>query len=59
MYDKQVAFLVMDDIGDFVTDFHLGEAPLQALGWAVERVPWRSAPEASGVGSTLVRDGWC
>ena len=32
----------MDDMGDFVTDFHLSFAPMQALGWQVETVPWRS-----------------
>ena len=58
MYDKQVAFLVMDDIGDFVTDFHLGEAPLQALGWAVERVPWRSAPDWNRFDAVYICTPW-
>ncbi|NNF49727.1 MAG: hypothetical protein HKN65_07720 [Woeseiaceae bacterium] len=39
---KQVAFLVMQDPGDFVTDYHLGIEPLAALGWKVEEVPWQN-----------------
>lgn len=36
------AFLTMADPGDFVTDHQLGIAPLEALGWQVEGVPWRT-----------------
>jgi hypothetical protein len=32
----------MEDMGDFVTDFHLSVEPMAALGWQVETVPWRS-----------------
>jgi glutathione synthase/RimK-type ligase-like ATP-grasp enzyme len=39
---KKVAYLTMEDMGDFVTDFHLSVAPMAALGWQVETVPWRS-----------------
>lgn len=28
-------------MGEFVTDFHLSIAPMQALGWQVDVVPWR------------------
>ena len=31
----------MDDMADFVTDAHLSFAPLEALGWSVDMVPWR------------------
>ncbi len=44
---KTVAFLVMDDMGDFVTDFDLSILPLSEFGWQVVTVPWRSAPDRS------------
>lgn len=31
----------MSDPGDFVTDYDFGIAPMEALGWQVETVPWR------------------
>ena len=37
---KRVAFLVMQDPGDFVTDYHLSIEPMTALGWEVQTVPW-------------------
>ncbi|MBT8109403.1 MAG: hypothetical protein KJO27_01640 [Gammaproteobacteria bacterium] len=39
---KRVAYLTMQDMGDFVTDFHLSVEPMAALDWQVETVPWRS-----------------
>ena len=32
----------MADAGDYVTDYHVSFEPMQALGWAVETVDWRS-----------------
>lgn len=32
----------MQDMGDFVTDFHLSFEPMAALGWQVDTVAWRS-----------------
>ena len=37
------AYLTMADPGDFVTDYHLGIAPMEALGWQVTEVDWRAA----------------
>lgn len=39
---KSVAYLVMADMGDFVTDFHLSFGPMRDLGWSVETVDWHS-----------------
>ncbi|MDX1517095.1 MAG: hypothetical protein R3288_09665 [Woeseiaceae bacterium] len=36
------AWLTMADPGDFVTDYHLGIAPMEALGWRVTTVNWRA-----------------
>ena len=37
------AFLTLDDAADYVMDDDLAHAPLRALGWHVETVPWRRA----------------
>lgn len=39
--EKRCAYLVMDDPGDFVTDYHLSFDAMAALGWDVECVAWR------------------
>jgi hypothetical protein len=38
---RRCAFLTMDNLAGFVSDDALAYAPLRALGWAVEAVPWR------------------
>ena len=35
------AYLVMQDAGDFVTDYELAIGPMRELGWDVVEVPWR------------------
>jgi hypothetical protein len=39
--EKRCAYLVMDDPGDFVTDYHLSFDAMADLGWRVDCVPWR------------------
>ncbi|HET6628739.1 MAG TPA: hypothetical protein VFG91_03085 [Woeseiaceae bacterium] len=39
---KRCAFLTMDNLEGWSIDADLGIAPLEALGWCVEQVPWRS-----------------
>lgn len=39
---KHCAYLVMDEPGDFVTDYHLSFDAMAATGWDVECVPWRN-----------------
>ena len=58
MTDKLVAFLVMNDMGDFVTDFELSIAPLRVLGWRVETVPWRSAPDWNRFDAVYICTPW-
>lgn len=41
MTGKRCAYLVMPDEGNFVTDYSLGIAPMEKLGWQIELVSWR------------------
>jgi glutathione synthase/RimK-type ligase-like ATP-grasp enzyme len=41
MNRKTVAFLTMQDPGDYVTDYHLCLSEMSALGWTVREVAWR------------------
>lgn len=38
---KRCAYLVMEDPGDFVTDYHVSFDAMAGLGWQVDCVPWR------------------
>lgn len=40
---KRCAYLVMEDPGDFVTDYHVSFDAMADLGWQVDCVPWRDA----------------
>ncbi len=42
MTPRRCAFLTMDSLEGWSIDADLGIAPLEALGWRVEQVPWRS-----------------
>jgi glutathione synthase/RimK-type ligase-like ATP-grasp enzyme len=39
---KRCAYLVMEDPGDFVTDYHLSFDAMAGRGWQVDCVPWRN-----------------
>ena len=39
---KRCAYLVMDDPGDYVTDYDVSFAAMAELGWQVDCVPWRN-----------------
>ena len=39
---KRCAYLVMDDPGDFVTDYHVSFDAMAELGWQVDCVSWRN-----------------
>ena len=58
MQNRQVAFLVMEDMGDYVTDFHLGVEPMRDLGWDVATVPWRSAPDWNDYDAVYICTPW-
>ena len=55
---KKVAYLTMEDAGDFVTDYHLSVDPMAALGWQVETVPWRSAPDWDAFDAVYICTPW-
>ncbi len=55
---KRVAYLVMEDAGDFVTDYDLSIEPMAALGWQVETVAWRSAPDWNGFDAVYICTPW-
>lgn len=38
---KRCAYLVMEDPGDYVTDYHVSFDAMAGLGWRVDCVPWR------------------
>jgi len=58
MKNKRVAYLVMDDMGDYVTDFHLSVEPMAALGWDVIAVPWRSQPDWDAFDAVYICTPW-
>ncbi|NNF40315.1 MAG: hypothetical protein HKN64_02970 [Woeseiaceae bacterium] len=55
---KKVAYLTMRDAGDFVTDFHLSVEPMAALGWQVQTVDWRSAPDWNAFDAVYICTPW-
>ena len=52
------AFLTMDDPSSFVTYDRDAVAPLAALGWTVDEVPWRSGADWSRWDVVVVRSPW-
>lgn len=55
---KTVAYLTMADAGDFVTDYHVSYEPMQALGWQVETVDWRSGPDWNRFDAAYICAPW-
>ncbi len=55
---KTVAYLTMADMGDFVTDFHLGIAPMEALGWRVATVDWRKTTDWDHFDAVYICTPW-
>jgi len=58
MEEKRVAYLVMDDMGDYTTDFHLSFEPMAALGWNAVTVPWRSEPAWNAFDAVYICTPW-
>lgn len=48
----------MADPGDFVTDYHLSFEPMNELGWDVETVAWRTAPDWNQFDAVYVCTPW-
>lgn len=55
---KKIAYLTMEDMGDFVTDFHLSIAPMQALGWQVETIAWRTPVDWNEFDAVYICTPW-
>lgn len=55
---KKIAYLTMADMGDFVTDFDLSVAPMNALGWEVETVDWRSKIDWNSFDAVYICTPW-
>lgn len=55
---KKVAFLTMEDMGDYVTDYHLSFTPLAELGWSVETAAWRSAVDWDDFDAVYICTPW-
>ena len=55
---KKVAYLTMEDMGDFVTDFHLSVEPMAALGWQVETVAWRANADWNAFDAVYICTPW-
>jgi hypothetical protein len=55
---KRCAFLSTDDLSGFVADDDLAIAPLHALGWAVDEVPWRADVDWDAYDVVVVRSPW-
>ena len=52
------AFLTTDDLGAFVTYDTEAIAPLAALGWSVDEVPWRAEANWGQYDVVVVRSPW-
>jgi glutathione synthase/RimK-type ligase-like ATP-grasp enzyme len=48
----------MQDAGDFVTDFHFSFGPMKSLGWDVQTVAWRSAPDWNQFDAVYICTPW-
>ena len=56
---KRLAFLTLDERGDYVIDDELAIAPLTALGWAVSTLSWRqTATPWSDFDAVIIRSTW-
>ncbi len=56
---KPIAFLTMDQLGDFVAYDHLAVPPLNELGWQVEEVSWHSTTvDWNRFAAVVIRTPW-
>ena len=55
---KRVAYLIMEDQGNFVIDYYLSFEPMTHLGWEVEEVAWRSGPDWNDFDAVYVCTPW-
>jgi glutathione synthase/RimK-type ligase-like ATP-grasp enzyme len=56
---RRCAFLTLDDSTGYVIDDELAYAPLVALGWRVDAIPWRRPqPEWHAYDAVVIRSTW-
>ena len=55
---RRVAFLTLADPVGYVIDDALAVAPLAALGWAAENVPWRADADWGAFAAVVIRSPW-
>lgn len=55
---RRCAFLAAAGPHDLEVDDHLARAPLEALGWSLETVPWDRAEEWAHFDLVVVRSAW-
>ncbi len=56
---KPIAFLTMDQLGDFVAYDQLAVPPLNELGWQIEEVSWRNASvDWNRFAAVVIRTPW-
>ncbi len=51
-------YITMDNMGDYVSDADLSLAPMQALGWQVDKVSWRAEADWSEYDLAYVCTPW-
>lgn len=53
------AFLTLEDPADYVIDDELAHAPLAALGWRVDTIPWpRTKVDWQTYDAVVIRSTW-
>ncbi len=52
------AYLTMDDMSDFVSDADLSVAPMNALGWDVQMVPWKASTDWNAFDLVYICTPW-
>ena len=55
---RRCAFLTLEDPTGFVIDDELAYAPLAALGWRVEAIPWSRKVDWRVYDAVVIRSTW-
>lgn len=55
---KKVAYLTMEDEGDFVTDYDVSFDAMAAIGWRVQTVAWRHAVDWDAFDAVYICTPW-
>ena len=55
---RRCAFMTLEDAQGYVIDDDLAREPMHHLGWTVDAVPWRSAPDWTSWEVVVLRSTW-